>query len=177
MFKDAPPFLFPMQKADARSGRLLATRFSFCMLLSIFSIAYMDLRRKSKTVPMLCQCCGTFFIVCDYSKLQVIFNFHNVLHFRSDFCSYTHFSLLNSMPSPTRLSVPSASSILLTGNGCQYGRSNKVFVFDRRTSKRRPDMVVYFLIYFIEMLLGLSLNFSVRPLIFPSRRSIISIEK
>ena len=38
-------------------------------------------------------------------------------------------------------------------------------------------MVVYFLIYFIEMLLGLSLNFSVRPLISPSRRSIISIEK
>ena len=30
------------------------------MLLSIFSIAYMDLRRKSKTVPMLCQYCGVF---------------------------------------------------------------------------------------------------------------------
>ena len=53
VFKDAPPVLFPMQKADARSERLLATRFSFYMLLSIFSIAYMDLRRKSKTVPML----------------------------------------------------------------------------------------------------------------------------
>ena len=84
MFKDAPPVLFPMQKADARSERLLATRFSFYMLLSIFSIAYMDLRRKSKTVPMLCQYCGAFFIIYGY-------------HFRSDFCNNTHFSLLNSI--------------------------------------------------------------------------------
>ena len=38
-------------------------------------------------------------------------------------------------------------------------------------------MVVDFRIYFIEMLLGLSLNFSVRPLILLSRWSIIFIEK
>ena len=42
---------------------------------------------------------------------------------------------------------------------------------------RRQLMVVYFLIYFIEMLLGLSLNFSVRTLIFLLYWSIISIEK
>ena len=38
-------------------------------------------------------------------------------------------------------------------------------------------MVVDFRIYFIEMLLGLSLNFSVRPLIFHLPHSIISVEK
>ena len=38
-------------------------------------------------------------------------------------------------------------------------------------------MVVYFLIYFIEMLLGLSLNFSVSTLIFLLYWNIISIEK
>ena len=35
-------------------------KIQFYMLLSIFSIAYPDLRRKSKTVPMLCQYCGVF---------------------------------------------------------------------------------------------------------------------
>ena len=35
-------------------------KIQFYMLLSIFSIAYLDLRRKSKTVPMLCQYCGAF---------------------------------------------------------------------------------------------------------------------
>ena len=53
-------FSFP----DAKSRRPIRTsarnKILFYMLLSIFSIAYPDLRRKSKTVPMLRQYCGVF---------------------------------------------------------------------------------------------------------------------
>ena len=126
-------FSFPMQKADARFRRLLATRFSFYMLLSIFSIAYMDLRRKSKTVPMLCQYCGVFSLLAvtaSYRQVKLLrrldvllllssrilrFCAQNIsgrflkqivsklnhaqieMYFRSDFCNYTQFSLLNTV--------------------------------------------------------------------------------
>ena len=103
------------------------------MLLSIFSIAYMDLRRKSKTVPMLCQYCGVFSLLAvtaSYRQVKLLrrldvllllssrilrFCAQNIsgrflkqivsklnhaqieMYFRSDFCNYTQFSLLNTV--------------------------------------------------------------------------------
>ena len=103
------------------------------MLLSIFSIAYPDLRRKSKTVPMLCQYCGVFSLLAvtaSYRQVKLLrrldvllllssrilrFCAQNIsgrflkqivsklnhaqieMYFRSDFCNYTQFSLLNTV--------------------------------------------------------------------------------
>ncbi len=108
-------------------------KIQFYMLLSIFSIAYPDLRRKSKTVPMLCQYCGVFSLLAvtaSYRQVKLLrrldvllllssrilrFCAQNIsgrflkqivsklnhaqieMYFRSDFCNYTQFSLLNTV--------------------------------------------------------------------------------
>ena len=130
-------FLFPMQKADAQAGRLLATRFSFFMLLSIFSIAYLDLRRKSKTVPMLCQYCGAFSlfaVTASYRQVKLLRRLNVLLLFSPRILRFCVQNISNRFLKQ----IVSKLNHAQTGGGFHVSRTNYC-VFSRLSASSRKS--------------------------------------